>query len=220
MSLTNSTGSVPVTFQTADINGNPFNITLSAALSGGGGLTKTGGGILTLAGVDNYSGATTVSAGVMEVTGNISNTSSVAIASGATFYLAGGSLSVGGNITNNGLFKISGTPALAPSGSFINNGVLDLINGPSSLPPNFVNNGSVLNAGSVTVQQAAISGNTFSLSIQSYLQHNYQLQRAASLINPSWTNVGSSQAGTGSALNFADPTATDTQGFYRVLVSP
>jgi len=34
MSLTNSTSSVPVTFQTADINGNPFNITLSAALSG------------------------------------------------------------------------------------------------------------------------------------------------------------------------------------------
>jgi rhamnogalacturonan endolyase len=220
MSLTNSTGSVPVTFQTADINGNPFNITLSAALSGGGGLIKTGGGILTLAGVDNYSGATTVSDGVLEVTGNISNTNSVTIASGATFYLAGGSLSVGGNITNNGLFKISGTPTLAPSGSFINNGVLDLINGPSSLPPNFVNNGSVLNAGSVTVQQAAISGNTFSLSIQSYLQHNYQLQRAASLINPSWTNVGSSQAGTGSALNFADPTATDKQGFYRVLVSP
>jgi rhamnogalacturonan endolyase len=215
----NSSSSAPVTFQTADSSDTPFDITLGGALSGAGGLTKTGGGTLTLSANNTYTGATVDGAGVLKVTGDISNTSSVTIASGATFYLAGGSLLVGGNITNNGLFKISGLPTLS-SGSFINNGVLDLINGPSSLPANFVNNGSILNSGSVTVQQATISGNTFSLTIQSYVQHNYQLQRTASLANPGWVNVGSLQAGTGSVLNFADPSATAAQGFYRVLVSP
>jgi autotransporter-associated beta strand protein len=207
------------TIQAGNAFGTGYNITLSGALSGTT-LTKTGNGILLLSGSCTYTGATTVDAGILEIAGTVSETSSVSVASGATLYLAGGSLSVSGGITNNGLFKISGAPALAVTGSFINNGVLDLINGPPSLPPNFVNNGTVLYAGEAPVQGAGMTGTTFTVSIRSYLEHTYQLQRASSLTNPTWTNVGSSRAGTGSALTFSDSAASGAQGFYQILVSP
>jgi len=162
-----------------------------------------------------------VSAGVLEITGTLSSTSSVSVANGAVFYLAGGgSLSVAGSITNNGIFKIAGTPAFSFTGSFINNGVLDLINGPSTLPANFVNNGTVLVAGNVTVIHAGMTGTTFSLTVQGYAQHTYQLQRSGTLTGPAWTNIGAAQTGTGSTLAFTDPAATDAKEFYRVQVSP
>jgi autotransporter-associated beta strand protein len=208
------------TIQAGDANGTGHTITLGGTLSGTT-LTKTGNGTLVLAGQCTYAGTTTVSAGILEITGTVSNTNAINIASGATCYLAGGSLSVSGSITNNGIFKISGTPGLAVSGSFINNGVLDLINGPSSLPGNFVNHGTVLNSGNVLVQAVGISGAAFSVSVQSYIEHTYQLQRTSSLTDPVWTNVGTPQAGTGSTLNFSDPAGpSGTQGFYQVLVSP
>lgn len=58
----------PVTFQAADVNNSPFNITLSGALTGIGGLIKTGGGTLTLGGTNTYTGSTTVSNGLLTFT--------------------------------------------------------------------------------------------------------------------------------------------------------
>jgi autotransporter-associated beta strand protein len=203
-----------------DASGDSYNITLSGALTGSA-LVKSGNGTLTLAGRCSYSGATTVSAGILEITGTEANTNSLIISNGATLYLAsGGSLSVSGGITNNGIFKMAGTPSLALTGSFINNGVLDLINGPSTLPPNFVNNGTVLAASNVIVQNVALSGSSFTLNVQSYVEHTYQLQSSPSLTNPAWINVGSSQAGTGGTLQFTDTSATGVQKFYQVVAGP
>jgi autotransporter-associated beta strand protein len=208
------------TIEAGDASGTGHNITLSGTLTGTI-LAKTGNGTLLLAGECAYTGATTVSAGILEITGTVSDTTSINIAGGATCYLAGGSLTVSGAITNGGIFKISGRPALAVADAFINNGVLDLINGPSTLPPNFVNNGAVLTAANVTVKGVSLSGTVFNVTIQSYLEHTYQLQRAATLVNPTWTNVGSPQTGTGSPLDLSDPGgATGKQEFYQVLVSP
>jgi hypothetical protein len=173
-----------------------------------------------LSGDDTYTGATNVLDGIVESTGTLSKTSSLTVANGAVFYLAGGSLSVSGAVTNNGIFKISGTPTFA-SGSFINDGVLDLINGPQSLPTNFTNNGTVLDASSVQVQQLVKSGSSFSVTILGYAQHTYQLQRTLSLTAPvTWTNVGAAQTGAGAPLIFSDTGATGTTGFYQVTVSP
>jgi hypothetical protein len=73
----------------------------------------------------------------------------------------------------------------------------------------------------VTVQQIGITGTDFNIAIQSYLEHNYQLQRASSLGDPVWTNIGSPQAGNGEMLTFTDSGGvTGTQGFYRIQVSP
>jgi autotransporter-associated beta strand protein len=208
------------TFQTADASGVAHNITLSGVLSGAGGLTETGSGTLILSGDNTYTGPTNVLSGILEITGSLPSTSSLTVASGAVCYLAGGSLSVSGAVTNNGIFKLSGTTTLT-AGSFVNNGVLDLINGPQTLPINFTNSGTVLFANSVQVRQLAMSGSNFSLSVQGYALHTYQLQRATSLAAPvTWTNVGAAQAGTGSSLVFSDPSVPAGQGFYRIQVSP
>jgi autotransporter-associated beta strand protein len=197
------------------------NSTFAGSVSGKAAITKVGPGTQIISGPSPYTGATSVLDGILEITGTLSGTSSLTVAGGAVFYLAGGNLSVAGSITNNGIFKLSGTPSLALTGSFINNGVLDLINGPSTLPPDFVNNGVVLYASSVTVQQISISGTNVNLAIQSYLTHTYQLQRTNSLTNPAWTNIASPQTGNGSILNFTDlGGATGTQEFYRFQVSP
>jgi autotransporter-associated beta strand protein len=210
------------TFQTADVLSAAHNITLGGNLTGSGGLTETGAGTLILSGDDSYTGSTTVSSGILEVTGTISGTASLSVASGGELYLAGGTLSVSGGITNGGLFKLSGTPSLTQAGTFINNGVLDLIDGPQSLPADFVNNGTVLNASSVQVQQVSKSGaNSFTLTINGYAQHTYQLQRTSSLTAPiTWTNVGAAQTGNGTPIIFTDTSASGANGFYQILVGP
>ena len=136
-------------------------------------------------------------------------------------YLAGGTLSINGAISNSGLVKLSGTASLAVTGTFTNTGILDLINGPQALPAHFINNGIVLNSDSVKVQQTARSGSTFTVMIEGYAQHTYQLQRASSVVPPiTWANIGLAQSGTGSQLVFTDTSASGAQGFYRMQVSP
>ncbi len=65
MTLGNTNGNI--TFQCADNNNNPFNISLSGALTGTGGLNLTGGGTLTLNGSNNYAGSTVVSNGTLAI---------------------------------------------------------------------------------------------------------------------------------------------------------
>lgn len=63
MTLGTSNGNI--TFQCADSVGDPFNISLSGALTGAGGLNVTGGGTLTLSGANNFAGSTVVSNGTL-----------------------------------------------------------------------------------------------------------------------------------------------------------
>jgi fibronectin-binding autotransporter adhesin len=216
------TGSIPLSSGTTLSAGfNGASTTYSGVLSGAGGFTKAGSGTMILTGDNTYTGATTVTGGVLEITGTIGKSTSASISSGAVLYLAGGKLSIAGSITNNGIVKLSGSASLSLTGAFTNNGVLDLIDGPQTLPTGFVNDGTVLTSSSVQVQQLAMSGSSFTLTIQGYAQHTYQLQSTSSLVAPiTWTNVGAAQTGTGSPLNFTDTGASGTNGFYQILVSP
>src|SRR5882724_8856687 len=104
MTLTNDTGSI--TFKAADTNGNPFNITLSGALTGLGGLNKSGGGTLTLSGTNSYAGNTTVNAGTLTLgaSASISNTPVISVGNGATFDISSlGSFNLGSSqvLSNN-----------------------------------------------------------------------------------------------------------------------
>jgi autotransporter-associated beta strand protein len=67
---------------TFDTNGN--NVTLATALTGAGGITKAGAGMLTLSPVEGYTGATNISGGVLLVTGSIATSSGVTVQSGGT----------------------------------------------------------------------------------------------------------------------------------------
>ncbi|NCT84572.1 MAG: DUF4347 domain-containing protein [Comamonadaceae bacterium] len=80
--------------------------TIASLIAGSGAVTKTGAGNLTLSGAANtFSGATTISAGILTASGGdaISSNSSVSVAAGATLALAGneaiGNLSGAGSVT-------------------------------------------------------------------------------------------------------------------------
>ena len=96
------------------------NTTMSADLSGTGGLTKTGDGTLTVSGTTTYSGANTISAGRLTVTGTINSTAAATTvgntaASNARLIIAGGSYAA--NFNAGAIFSSSinlGTAATSP----------------------------------------------------------------------------------------------------------
>ncbi len=77
-------GNVTLGAATLTVGGNGSSTTYSGVISGTGGLTKTGAGILTLSGANTYSGNTTISAGTLQLgaAGVIANTSNMVMSGG------------------------------------------------------------------------------------------------------------------------------------------
>lgn len=141
----------------AVIDTNTFDLGISQAFSGGGGLTKNGAGTLTLSGTSTYTGATNVSAGTLLVNGALGITAVTVDPNGTiggSGTLAGPlTFNVGGNLdltgaslgeTSTGILTVSGTQAITLS-SFAfadiigwnaadaDAGIYTLINGGSSV---------------------------------------------------------------------------------------
>jgi autotransporter-associated beta strand protein len=86
--------------------GNNLSTTVSGVIDGvGGSLIKTGAGIMTLSGVNTYTGATTVNAGGLIVDGSIASSSLTTVNSGAALI---GSGTVGSSLVNAGGFLVPG----------------------------------------------------------------------------------------------------------------
>lgn len=107
-----------VTFQTADSNGDPWNISLSGVLSGTGGFYKTGAGTLTLSGSNTYTGATAVSNGTLAVTTASTGAGSYSLAGGST--LSEQLAAAGNSLAMSSLSLASGSTLELNAGSFAN----------------------------------------------------------------------------------------------------
>ncbi|WP_367873524.1 cadherin-like beta sandwich domain-containing protein [Luteolibacter sp. Populi] len=94
-------------------------VTLTAGISGNGGLTKNGAGILSLGGTVTYSGNTTVNNGTLRLSGDnaANNASTLTVAEGATLELDFGgsdtvlSLVLGGVAQPNGVYDAVSSPS-------------------------------------------------------------------------------------------------------------
>lgn len=117
----------------ADENGNPFNITLTGALTGTGSLEKLGTGTLTLSGDHTYAGQTMVSEGTLKLTTKtFPDVAFVSVSSGATLNLefSGGDkiqgLSINGSAMPDGIYGRIGTnvPGVTETAAITGNGRL------------------------------------------------------------------------------------------------
>ena len=106
-------------------------LTYNGIAAGTGGLTKIDTGTLVLGGANTYSGATTISAGIVTVVvSNVfGNTAAVTIAAGSELDLSGG-ITVGSPIT-----AISGTGTTG-GGAIVNTGGNNILSGPITLASN------------------------------------------------------------------------------------
>jgi autotransporter-associated beta strand protein len=113
------TSSNPITLT---VGGDNATTNVSASISGAGSLVKAGTGAMTLAGVSNYTGSTTVNAGTLQggSTTAFGTTSGVTVATGATLALGGFNVSVGSVAGAGTIEDGSATPATLTVGTASN----------------------------------------------------------------------------------------------------
>ncbi len=198
-------------------------------VAGGSTLTNsngTVGGALNVNGLVKGSGSfgaavTVNSGGVFSATGSVGG--DLRVIGGGTLAVDGGTLTVTGNVINDGTIRLTrGASLVVASGStFTNRGTLDVISGSFQAPGGFQNTGTLLEASLTKVESTGLAGGVFTLSLNGYTGHTYQLQRSGSPDGGSFTNLGSSRAGTtGTRLSFSDPSPPASSAFYRVQVDP
>jgi autotransporter-associated beta strand protein len=220
------------------------NWTLSGTSNWLGGILVEDG-TLTITGSDNNGGLgfEAQSGAAFSLQGGTVTTETVQIDSGAIFtgtgtingdfvnhgaatVNGGGALTINGGFENDGTMTVEGGSTLdvnlsanGGSNSFVNTGLLDIMDSPQTvLPSGYVNTGTILTSALVTVQSFSKSGNNFSVTIQTYTGHTYQLQESTDL--NTWQNVGSAQVGTGSAIVLTDTNSVGQGLFYQVGVGP
>jgi autotransporter-associated beta strand protein/T5SS/PEP-CTERM-associated repeat protein len=218
-------------------------LTLGAAISGDGTLSKLGSGTLTLSGISTYTGATTVNGGTLSVTGDISSSSGVTVNSGAMLNGTGivpnvtvndgGTLAPGlspSQITINGnlgmasaaiyLIQISPTAASKAnvSGSANVGGTVDVLAGPGNYTPGTRYTILTTTGGPVTgtFAGASIVGAPNVRPVLSYDANDVYLNLVQALL-PSVPNLSINQQNVLGALNaFINSVGTLPSGFQTL----
>ena len=205
------------------------NGTLSGTLSDGPGtfsLTKNNTGTLWLTGTNNYTGATTIGGGRLQLgiggtTGSLSPNSAITITAGTLTFNRSNAMALGtdfgaisgaGNVAQNG----TGTTTFAPSATMgytgqtqVNRGTLALDFANMATPTNLINATSVLNLGGGTL---SLLGKNSGTTAQTFASTTFSAGR--SVVSPN-TNGGTSTTvtlgaltnGPGSAVHFTPATA-------------
>ncbi|NBS02386.1 MAG: hypothetical protein EBS72_09655, partial [Rhizobiales bacterium] len=117
-SLAGTGGTVALGSKTLTEGGNNTTTSFAGAVTGTGGITKVGTGTTTLAGTNTFSGAATVSAGILILSGANDSVSSASIASGATLQIGAGGTSgslATASITDNGTLTFNRSDSIAYS---------------------------------------------------------------------------------------------------------
>ncbi|WP_232516691.1 autotransporter-associated beta strand repeat-containing protein [Thauera sinica] len=135
--------------------------TISGVISGGFALTKLRAGTTILTGNNTYTGATTVSAGTLQVgsggtTGSIASGSAISIASGATlaFYNANWLRTIGNTISGAGTLRFKGTGTVEESAYIMN--TANSLTGPTVIESGALvelHHGSGLGTSAITVNE-------------------------------------------------------------------
>ena len=138
-----------------DTNGN--NITIGQSLvedsgSTGGGLTKTGGGTLTLSGDNGYTGATTVNQGTLALasSGDISESATVEVKSGATL-----------DVSAKGGWTLGGTQTLKGDGTVVGDLTANGIVAPGNSPGDLNFNDNLTLAGTLNLEVNGTGASNF-----------------------------------------------------------
>ncbi len=135
-------GNVTLGSATLTTGNDGTNTTYSGAISGAGGLTKSGSGTFALSGVNTYAGATTVNAGTLTIAAGGSIVSDTTVNNGGTFLVNGASAGV--TVNAGGLLGGTGTVGNAN------------INGGTLSPGNSIGTiGTIAVAGSLVMSTAA-----------------------------------------------------------------
>ena len=150
-----------------DTNGN--NVSFASSLTGSGGLTKTGGGVLTLLNSNSYSGVTTVNGGTLQIDNGGSTatpgTGNIVIGSGGNVALdRSDSYLLNNNISGAGtLYQIgSGTATLAGNNSGVG---ITVASGAVTLAGNNAGLGNLVVTGAGLLTIAGSTSTTQSLNV-------------------------------------------------------
>jgi fibronectin-binding autotransporter adhesin len=186
----------------AVIDSNGYTLGISTALSGTGGLTKIGAGMLSLSGNNSYAGPTTANSGTLAINGIHSGTGAVTVQSGATLSGTGtvaGAVTVqnGGTLaTGNSIGTLTVGSAAFASGSLFS------LEGGGNFFDSLVVNGSA----------AITSGALISFDLLSPLTAtSYLLMSAASGLDGSVQFTLSGSAPTGYILQYSGTTLSLVQ---------
>ncbi len=105
------------------------NITIAPAIPGGGGVTQSGTGTLTFTNINTYTGATTVSAGTLSLSGSGSVASALTFVKNSTLDLShsAGSLVLNALALTNGTLNISGVLGTTVTSLSLSNATINLV---------------------------------------------------------------------------------------------
>jgi autotransporter-associated beta strand protein len=199
-------GGVVLTVDTTDMQGRTY--TMSGAIIGGGGLTKTGPGSVILTGTNTYSGATTISQGTLALGagGSLSPSSQVIVSTGAVFdaTAAGGvTIPVGQTLKGTGtaIGDVTVLGTLAPgnsigtinvTGSVMLSGTSDFEFNPSSAADLLNATGTVTYGGTlnfINLGANPLMGDTFNLFDAAVFAGSFATVNLPSYApGDSWTN--------------------------------